>query len=328
MSRVAGERVRVGVIGRGFGRRVVAPVFADTEGCAVVDVVSPRDEAAVRALCARRDLDLVSVHSPPFLHAQHVSWAAEGGHAVLCDKPFGRDGDEAAAILRTAEEAGVLHFANFEFRCHPVRARLRGLILDGVIGPVEHWHWTAFFSGSRVPLRRYGWLFDRERGGGWLGAMGSHMIDQLLWTLGPIGEAAAVLRTTLPERPDAAGHLHACSADDAFTAELRSESGATIVIDTSFTAPVNVPMRIAVLGAEGALEQLDDLRIELRTESGETELFAIDPPGGDPHLLPMGAWTAALRDALRRGAGTPDMPTLADGLACARVMDRLRGPGH
>jgi predicted dehydrogenase len=80
--------VRVGVIGTGFGARVVAPVFAATEGCDVVDVVSARDAKAVAELC-RRDLDLVSVHSPPFLHAEHVRAAIDAGHHVLCDKPFG-----------------------------------------------------------------------------------------------------------------------------------------------------------------------------------------------------------------------------------------------
>ena len=55
------QDVRVGVIGLGFGGRVVAPSFASTEGCTVVDVVSPRDDKAVAALCTRRDVDLISV---------------------------------------------------------------------------------------------------------------------------------------------------------------------------------------------------------------------------------------------------------------------------
>src|SRR5262249_60592175 len=79
--------VRVGVIGTGFGARVVAPVFETTEGCEGVDVVSARDGTAVAELC-RRDLDLVSVHSPPFLHAEHVRAVVDAGHHVLCDKPF------------------------------------------------------------------------------------------------------------------------------------------------------------------------------------------------------------------------------------------------
>jgi predicted dehydrogenase len=59
--------------------------------------VSPRDAAAVAKLCARGDVDLVSVHSPPFLHLDHVRRAIDGSHAVLCDKPF-----EAASAPRHA----------------------------------------------------------------------------------------------------------------------------------------------------------------------------------------------------------------------------------
>src|SRR5207302_11147600 len=97
--------VRVGVVGSGFGARVVAPVFAATPGCEVVDVVSARDEFAVAALCGHGDVDLVSVHSPPFLHPGHVRLALAAGHAVLCDKPFAMNSAEAAALVVDAETA-------------------------------------------------------------------------------------------------------------------------------------------------------------------------------------------------------------------------------
>ena len=45
------DEVRVGVIGTGFGGAVVAAAFAATDGCTVVDVVTPRDADAVVALC-------------------------------------------------------------------------------------------------------------------------------------------------------------------------------------------------------------------------------------------------------------------------------------
>ncbi len=112
--------VRVGVVGAGFGARVVAPVFAATDGCEVVDVVSTRDADAVAALCARPDVDLVSVHSPPFLHVEHVRRAVDAGHAVLCDKPFGRDAGDAAEMLERAETAGAIHLVNFELRRVPL----------------------------------------------------------------------------------------------------------------------------------------------------------------------------------------------------------------
>ena len=45
------DEVRVGIIGTGFGATNVAPAFEVAKDCTVVDIVTPRDEAAVAALC-------------------------------------------------------------------------------------------------------------------------------------------------------------------------------------------------------------------------------------------------------------------------------------
>ncbi|MGH8984855.1 MAG: Gfo/Idh/MocA family protein [Acidimicrobiia bacterium] len=312
--------MRVGVIGTGFGARVVAPVFAATDGCEVVDTVSSRDTAAVAELC-RRELDLVSVHSPPFLHAEHVRLALERGKHVLCDKPFGVKAGEAAAMLEQAEAAGVVHLVNFEFRCDPIRRRLRELVAGGAIGTVEHVQWTHVTSGSRVPLRRYGWLFDRDRGGGWLGAWGSHAIDALRGLVGEIRLASAQRRTTIAERPDRDGHLHACDAEDGFTARLEFESGATAVLDSTFAAAASLAPRVVIAGSGGVIEVVADARITVRAADGSRE--EVSRPAGerDPHLVPMQRWAERVRDAVRDGS--PIAPSFADGLACRRVLDAL-----
>src|SRR5262245_58456909 len=104
------DEVRVGVIGTGFGGTDLATASAATECCTVVDVVPPRDADAVAALCARPDVDLISVHSPPFLHLDHVRRAIEAGHAVHCDKPFGLNTGESAAMTDLAAETGTPSF--------------------------------------------------------------------------------------------------------------------------------------------------------------------------------------------------------------------------
>ena len=45
-----------------------------------------------------------------------------------------------------------------------------------------HLNWTFFGSGLRG--RKYGWINDRELGGGWIGAYGSHLIDFTRWLFG------------------------------------------------------------------------------------------------------------------------------------------------
>lgn len=317
--------VGVGVIGRGFGQNVVAPVYAEVDGCTLVDVISPRDPDAVRALCEQPDVDVVSVHAPPFVHAACVTAVLEAGKAVVCDKPFGRSADEAEAMAAAARDADAVALLNFEFRHHPGRIALRRLLRDGAIGTVEHVQWTAFGAGFRVPLRPYGWLFDRERGGGWIGAWGSHVIDFLRWTFGELTDVSARLRTDITERPDADGTVHRCTAEDGFTALLSTDDDVSVTIDTSFVAVKNSPPRVVVLGSEGTLESIAEGTITMRNGEGTHEVFTFDQPREDPHLVPMRAWAATVRDAVRTGHVPAGEPTFDDGVACARVMDAMRG---
>jgi predicted dehydrogenase len=319
--------VRVGVIGRGFGARVVAPVFEATDRCEVVDVVTPRDDDAVAALCARGDVDLISVHSPPFLHLDHVRRAVAHGHAVLCDKPFGRNLADAQAMYDLAADAGVVHLVNFEFRRHPVRRELRRLLREGVVGTVEHLQWNAFHGVWRDPARRYGWSFDAALGGGWIPLSGSHTIDFLRWSLGEIVDAVGARRMTIAERPDDDGRMQACSAEDGYTALLRTDGGASVTIDATSTNPVERPNRVTVIGSDGVLEltnenpREEDARIVLYGDGDAKELFAFEQ--GDTYVAQMHEWAGIVRDSVRRRAAEPDAPSFADGLGCSRVMDRL-----
>jgi predicted dehydrogenase len=311
--------VRVGVIGTGFGRTAVAPAFQAARGCVVVDVVTPRDDAAVAALCARPDVDLISIHSPPFLHLPHVRRAIDAGHAVLCDKPFGLNAGESTAMTDLAKQAGIVNLLNFERRFDPGRELLRRLIPDGAIGEPKHFQYSRFIA---TPGRPYTWLCDRKLGGGWLAGQGSHLIDCCRWLFGEVVEASAVLRTALAQRADKNGQLHPCDADDGFTATLRTTTGLTAVIDCSLETPVSTPERLAVFGSTGMLE-LDDKGIVLRTAGGEVKTYEVDLQGKGSLVVSMERWASFACDAVRSGAVKPGWPTFADGLACAVVMDRM-----
>jgi predicted dehydrogenase len=319
--------VNVGIIGTGFGSRVVAPVFAATEGCGVVEVVSARDDAGVVALCENADVDLVCVHSPPFLHSAHVRRAMFEGRAVLCDKPFGVDAEEAETLFAAAEAADCLHLLNFEFRYHATRALVRELIVGGAIGTPEHVQWTHLSAGSRHPERPHGWLFDRAAGGGWVGAWGSHAVDFLRWTFGEIGPVWAQCRTTITERRDRDGVVRACDAEDGFSAVLGCGDGVTVAIDSTFAAPVGLAPRFVAVGSDGVLECVADARVTVRRPDGTREEHE-GATGADAHVEPMRHFAAVMRDAVRDGIAPAGTPTFADGLACARVLERLRAGGE
>ena len=310
--------LRVALIGTGFGARVVAGCYR--EAGMEVEITSPRDPEAVRAACAR-DVDLVSIHSPPFLHAEHVGLALDHLRNVLCDKPFGMSASESRAMLVRAEAAGVLHFVNFEFRADPVRAALKRLIDEGVIGAVRHVHWTAFNAGSRVPLRPHGWLFDKAQGGGWIGAFGSHVFDALRWLVGEISDVTGETRIDVTERPDADGTMRPSTAEDAFVARVAFASGATALVDTAFAAPANLPPRITIFGTDGLIETTGSTDIRVRGAAEKRDI-RFEPFAGDPHLPAMRPWAATVRDAIAEGRQVA--PNFRDGLGSAEAMDRLR----
>ncbi|MGE2714038.1 Gfo/Idh/MocA family protein [Mycolicibacterium litorale] len=300
--------MRVLVIGTGFGKHAAVPAY-ESAGFDV-EVVSPRDAAAVeRGLDS--GADLVSVHSPPFLHVDHVSAALDRGRAVLCDKPFGRTAEEAAAMCERAREVGALNFLNFEFRCREAWARVKELADGGAIGTPTHLSWNWFGNGLRG--REHGWINDVDLGGGWIGAYGSHLIDFTRWLFGSeIADCGGVLRIDDPK--------DGATAEDAYAAWFVLDNGATAAQDTGFAAAIPTTPRAVLLGTDGSIELTADTRLVLRTAGGEPQTVEFERPGRpDPALT---TFFTQVAEALR--TGTQIAPSFDDGLAVARAMQRLR----
>ncbi|RAV10952.1 gfo/Idh/MocA family oxidoreductase [Mycolicibacterium sp. GF69] len=302
--------MKVAVIGTGFGKHAAAPAYAG-HGFDV-EVVSPRDEAAVKAALAS-DADLISVHSPPFLHLEHVTGAIEHGHAVLCDKPFGLNTEQAQTMLQRARDAGVPHFLNFEFRFNESWSKLKELADGGAVGTPRHLHWTFFGSGLRG--RKYGWINDRDLGGGWIGAYGSHLIDFTRWLFGSeITDCGGVTRID--------GSPEQATAEDAYSAWFTMANGCSVTHDTGFAAAVPSVPSVTLIGSDGTVELTADTTLVLRRPGADPETTEFTPPPRRSPPPALSAFFGRVADALR--TGTPITPSFDDGLAVARVMDDLR----
>ncbi|MGV0642071.1 Gfo/Idh/MocA family oxidoreductase [Mycolicibacterium sp. XJ2546] len=300
--------MKVVVIGTGFGKHAAAPAYQSVGFD--VEVVSPRDDAAVENALAS-DAKLVSVHSPPFLHLEHVTAAIEHGHAVLCDKPFGRNADEATAMRDTARDAGVANFLNFEFRFNEPWAKLKTLADAGTIGAPKHLSWNFFGSGLRG--RPLGWINDRDLGGGWIGAYGSHLIDFTRWLFGSdIVDCGGVTRTDIP----------GATAEDGYSGWFRLANGATATHDTGFAAAVPSTPRATLMGTDGTIELTGDTTLVVRRPGEEPATTEFDPPPRRTPPPAQSTYFAEVAEALR--TGTAITPSFDDGVAVARTMDQLR----
>ena len=105
-----------------------------------------------RQVIERKDIDVVDISAPGFLHEPIAIAAAEAGKHILCEKPLANTLEEARRMLRAVEKAGVLHMVNFNYRRVPAVAFAKRLIDEGRIGKIYHYH-AAYFQD---------WIMDPE----------------------------------------------------------------------------------------------------------------------------------------------------------------------
>ncbi len=257
-----GDALRAVVVGTSFGGRVHVPALraAGIEVHALVGRDRTRTQERAAALgvpvaAASLDealssgpVDCVSVATPPDSHASVVIEALRAGKHVLCEKPFASDAGEARSMVAAAEDAGVVALVGCEFRWAPDEALTRRVIRSGAIGEPRV---ATFLQHSGILARglhgafNEEWWFDRQRGGGMLGAGGIHFVDRFRTWLGDIGRVSAVLQVAADRPTD--------QAEDTYTAMLQFECGCLGMMQHS-SAVYGRPDRICrVIGSAGAV---------------------------------------------------------------------------
>ena len=251
MSAVTG--LRVGFIGAGWTDRVQIPAFklggltAQAIASGVPDNARrvaarhgiPEVCATWQELVASDNVDIVSICTPPNLHGEIAGAALHAGKHVICEKPTALNVAEAEAMLAAAQAApGQLAIVDHQLRFHPQRRHLRQLIKDGYVGSVLHIH-LDWLGGERLkPDLPWNWWCDAEKGGGMLGATGSHLLDLARWLLGRIDALTAQFQIGHLYRADpATNSSRSVTADDHAQLLLRFANGARGSVTASGSPP-------------------------------------------------------------------------------------------
>jgi len=334
------------IVGAGHGCRVHLPA-ARHAGFAVVGLVGS-DSGRVRRAADRNavshaftDLDVaitqtgavaVTIASPPLTHASLVLTALARGCHVLCEKPFARDSAEARTLLAAANKAGVVHVLGTQMRTLPQRVVVARALAEGLIGEPRFATFAQYVSmvadlGATWPPR---WWFDKDAGGGWLNASGSHMIDMIRSWLGEFATVSAAL-PILSERENV--------AEDSFAVRFRMRSGVQGVLQQTGGAWGPFADIIRVAGSRGTVWIEDgvpwvadrdgtrrlpvpaELRLEemAPSEDPRKALIHIELP---PSRRLFEHWHAAI-EGRSVSTGVP-YATFSDGVACKEVIEAIR----
>ena len=295
-------------------------------------------ESDWHGVVARDNVDLVSIVTPVVTHCEMTLAALDYGKAVLCEKPMAMNADEARRMIDRAREKGVLALIDHELRFLPGRIKAHEILSRGEIGKIKHAQLT-FRSDSRADVNRpWNWWSDIKKGGGALGAIGSHVIDGFRWLLGTeVSEVFCNLATHVRERKDEAGILREVTTDDEANLLLRFADsdlteGATGNVSMSMVEACKPEHRLEVFGSRGALmvEEGGELW-QSKVGEGKWRRVEVNQIAIAPGLRDSGwargftAFSQKIVDALREGKTTVEgAATFEDGYRTQLVLNAAR----
>ena len=143
-----------------------------------------------------REIDLVDVCTPPFVHAEISINALRAGKNVVCEKPMAASLEECDAMLRARDESGKKLSIIAQNRFLPQIRNLKALLDSGIAGEVRHAQINSFWYRSHCYYDLW-WRGTWEKeGGGCTLNHAVHHIDMLGWMMGTPKRVTSVLANT------------------------------------------------------------------------------------------------------------------------------------
>ncbi|MFW9951948.1 MAG: Gfo/Idh/MocA family protein [Candidatus Thorarchaeota archaeon] len=198
-------KLKVGLIGAGGFGHVHLSGYIKNINCELVAVSSGTEESAKFAsekfnipnvywgdnwklMLENNELDIVSICSPNYLHAQQTIEAINQNCNILCEKPIAISNEELKNVEEALKNRTLIYFTSFQKRYIPFLPNVKEMIENGVIGQINLIRHVFSHFGpytSWKPLSQDKWFFDPlKAGGGVLMDLGVHSIDLLRHLIG------------------------------------------------------------------------------------------------------------------------------------------------
>ena len=176
---------KVGIIGYGgFGKFLdywwtklenVEVVAVADHGAHLQEVINRSTYKDWRDLIADPEIDIVSIVTPPSLHAEMACAAMKAGKHVLLEKPVAIAAESARTILKTQRETGRVITVNHMIRYNPIIQNLMELGRAGALGKLRHVVVNNYAQDEALPVEH--WFWNEQLSGGILVEHGVHFFD-------------------------------------------------------------------------------------------------------------------------------------------------------
>ena len=137
----------------------------------------------VEEMIRKQKPEVLIVTTVDAVHHEMIIKGMEMGCDIITEKPITIDEEKAQAILDAEKRTGRNIIVTFNYRYPPYRAKMKELIISGLIGDINsvefHWH----INHSHLTLYMQRWHGHRNKGGSLWVHKATHHFDMVSWFL-------------------------------------------------------------------------------------------------------------------------------------------------
>lgn len=315
--------IGVGLLGAGFIGTTHAAAYPKIENARLVAVADVNQAAAdklaeehgakayyeVEPLLEQREVDIVDVCLPTFLHQRCVVSAAEHGKHVLCEKPIGLSLEEVDRMISAIRDAEVMAMVAQVLRFWPEYAAIKEMLEDGKLGE------PLVANATRLvePPDWGDWFADPDLSGGALLDLHVHDLDYIYSLFG------------MPRAVYAVGATSEAGAWDHVVTSL-DYGDRRAVAEASYLMPEGYPFHslFRLLGTDGCVEYRLRIGGQVdRRQEAEREFVFFRPgqPPEEPTYSDKDGYEAEIEyfvNCVRQGK-QPEMATLEEARSVLQI---------
>jgi predicted dehydrogenase len=245
------EKINWGILATGGIAAAMAKGLARVPGAYLAAVGSRTQEAAGKFgqrfgipkrygsyedLARDPEIDVVYVSTPHNLHYENCLMLLHEGKAVLCEKPFTINAEQAAEVITLAREKKCFVLEAMWTRFLPAIVKVREILREGRLGEIRMLNASFGFKAEFDPLHR---LFNPSLGGGALLDVGVY----------PVSFASMVFGQ--PSQIVSQCHLGKTGVDEQSAMLFRYGLGQMAVLAAAVRT--EIPQDAYIIGSEGRL---------------------------------------------------------------------------
>lgn len=278
-----GEKIKVALVGCGGMARLYRSIYTKIEGAELYMLIDSNEETAKKAAlelgverysttfenCLQKEVDMVDISTPNFLHKQQAIAAIKAGKSVLIQKPVTVNVDEAREIAKAQKESGARVGVYMELRSHAVYNEVKDIIEKGLLGTVTSTRARkAYPTGLTIDPKE--WRCDiAKTGGGAFIQLGVHCMDICMWLINErITSLCAYSENNL------CGNM---GGDDSTAVIARYESGIYGVFEAGYNS---YGRKTEIYGTKGSIivNEPESVTVEME-EAYEGDIIKYTPGG-------------------------------------------------